>query len=316
MKINILDGYTLFQDDIDWRSMNPFGSVCYQHRMSSHGFKEIEPDADVIITNKAVIGKEALDHFNNLKLIIVSATGYNCVDINACNEKGIKVCNVPAYGTFSVAQHTMALLLNYSNQVALHDRSVKEGSWENCIDWTYTLTPITELNGKTLGIIGMGNIGSCFSTMAESMGMKVIYHHTKDLHLSGKKFVPINDLASSSDVISLHCPLNEKTDNLINENFLSQVKKNVVIINTSRGGLIDTIALRDFLQKNKSAVALLDVLEKEPPEPNHPLIGLPNATITPHIAWISIEARRRIFSTMLDILRAYQTGESMNQVNK
>jgi glycerate dehydrogenase len=192
---------------------------------------------------------------------------------------------------------------------------VKSGAWAKCIDWTYTLAPIREWEGKTLAIVGMGNIGSCFAGMAESMGMKVIYHHTRDLQLPNRKFVDLDELALTADVISLHCPLNEKTEKLINKQFLSKTKKEVAILNTSRGGLIDAIDLRNFLLENKSAEALLDVLEKEPPPIDHPLIGLPNATITPHIAWISFEARKRIFSTMIEILGAYKNGNALNKVN-
>jgi len=315
MKILILDGYTLFQDDIEWKALEQFGSVTYHHRIADNSISELDHDADVIITNKALVGKEELSHFKKLQLIIVSATGYNCVDIKLCTERGIQVSNVPGYGTYSVAQHTLSLLLHHSNHVALHDASVKSGAWAKCIDWTYTLAPIREWEGKTLGIVGMGNIGSCFAGMAESMGMKVIYHHTRYLQLPNRKFVDLDELALTADVISLHCPLNEKTEKLINKQFLSKTKKEVAILNTSRGGLIDAIDLRNFLLENKSAEALLDVLEKEPPPIDHPLIGLPNATITPHIAWISFEARKRIFSTMIEILGAYKNGNALNSVN-
>ena len=315
MKILILDGYTLFQEDIEWKVLEQFGSVTYHHRIADNSISELDHDADVIITNKALVGKEELSHFKKLQLIIVSATGYNCVDIKLCTERGIQVSNVPGYGTYSVAQHTLSLLLHHSNHVALHDESVKSGAWAKCIDWTYTLAPIREWEGKTLGIVGMGNIGSCFAGMAESMGMKVIYHHTRDLQLPNRKFVDLDELALTADVISLHCPLDEKTEKLINKQFLSKTKKEVAILNTSRGGLIDAIDLRNFLLENKSAEALLDVLEKEPPPIDHPLIGLPNATITPHIAWISFEARKRIFSTMIEILGAYKNGNALNKVN-
>jgi len=315
MKILILDGYTLFQEDIEWRVLEQFGSVSYHHRITDNSINLLDNDFDVIITNKALVGKEELSHFKNVKLIIVSATGFNCVDIKLCTERGIQVSNVPAYGTFSVAQHTLSLLLHHSNHVALHDTSVRSGAWAKCIDWTYTLAPIREWEGKTLGIVGMGNIGSCFAGMAESMGMEVIYHHTRDLQLPNRKFVDINELALTSDVISLHCPLNEKTEKLINKNFLSKTKENVVILNTSRGGLIDAVELKNYLLEHSAAAALLDVLEKEPPPVNHPLIGLPNATITPHIAWISIEARKRIFSTMIEILNSYIEGKTINLVS-
>jgi glycerate dehydrogenase len=166
-----------------------------------------------------------------------------------------------------------------------------------------------------MGIIGMGNIGSCFAGMVASLGMNVVYHHTRDLQLPDRRFIDLDTLAASSDVISLHCPLNEKTEKIINERFLSMMKPSALLINTSRGGLIDTIALRKALVEKQIAAALLDVLEQEPPPDNHPLIGLPNAIITPHIAWISLEARNRIFAIILEILEKYRLGALMNQVN-
>jgi glycerate dehydrogenase len=207
------------------------------------------------------------------------------------------------------------MLLHYSNRIAEHALSVRTGDWSSCEDWTYTLTRIHEWHGKTLGIIGMGNIGSCFAGMAESMGMNIIYYHTKDLHLPNRRFVDLETMAQTADVVSLHCPLNEKTDKLINEKFLSGMKSSALLINTSRGGLIDTIALREALLSNTIAAALLDVLEKEPPPADHPLIGLPNAIITPHIAWISFEARKRICEVTSTIITSFEKGALVNKVN-
>ena len=207
------------------------------------------------------------------------------------------------------------LLLHHSNQVAVHDLSVRNGDWSSHEEWTYTLTPIREWYGKTMGIIGMGNIGSCFAGMAESMGMHIIYHHTKDLQLLNRRFVDLETLTQTADVISLHCPLNDGTDKLINDGFLSLMKSSAILINTSRGGLIDTMALRKALQAKSIAAALLDVLEKEPPPSDHPLIGLPNAIITPHIAWISFEARQRIAATIADIIRSFNENKLINRVN-
>lgn len=315
MKILLLDGYTLFQEDISWSYLRSFGEVIFQDRTSREDLSSLDKDVDVLITNKALVGVPELEHFKQLKLVIVSATGYNCVDVKACAAAGVPVCNVPSYGTYSVAQHALAMLLHYSNHVAEHALSVKTGDWSSCEDWTYTLTRIREWQGKTLGIIGMGNIGSCFAGMAESMGMQVIYHHTRDLLLPNRQFVDLDTLAQTADVISLHCPLNERTDKLINHGFLSQMKSSALLINTSRGGLIDSIALREALLDNKIAAALLDVLEKEPPPANHPLIGLNNAIITPHIAWISYEARKRIAATMSAIITSFNEYDLINRVN-
>jgi len=315
MKILLLDGYTLFQDDIAWTYLKSLGEVVFHDRTSRENISSLDNDVDVLITNKALVGIPELEHFKQLKLVVVSATGYNCVDVKACAAAGVAVCNVPAYGTFSVAQHALSMLLHQSNQVAVHDQSVRNGDWSSHHDWTYTLTPIREWHGKTMGIIGMGNIGSCFAGMAESMGMHIIYHHTRDLQLPNRRFVDLETLAQTADVISLHCPLNDATDKLINDGFLSLMKTSAILINTSRGGLIDTMALRKALQEKSIAAALLDVLEKEPPPSDHPLIGFPNAIITPHIAWISFEARKRIAAIISDIIASFKEEKLINRVN-
>ena len=315
MKILLLDGYTLFQEDISWTYLRSFGEVVFHDRTSREDLSALDKDVDVLITNKALVGIPELEHFRQLKLVIVSATGYNCVDVRACAAAGVTVCNVPGYGTFSVAQHALSMLLHHSNQVAVHDLSVRNGDWSSHLDWTYTLTPIREWHGKTMGIIGMGNIGSCFAGMAESLGMQIIYHHTRDLQLPNRRFVDLETLAQTADVISLHCPLNDATDKLINQGFLSNMKSDALLINTSRGGLIDTMALRNALMNKTIAAALLDVLEKEPPPADHPLIGLPNAIITPHISWISFEARKRIAATISSIIKSFIQGTVINSVS-
>jgi len=315
MKILILDGFTLFQKDLDVAVFENYGEIIYRDRTARDELKHVDHSIEVIITNKCPIGADDLALFPNLTLILVSATGYNIVDVQACKEKGIQVSNVPNYGTFSVAQHALAMLLNYSNQIDLHEKSVKRGEWSTNQDWSYTLSPIREWHGKTLGIIGMGNIGQAFANMAESLGMQVKYHHTKDLHLLNRKFVGIHELASTSDVISLHCPLTEKTDKMVNSEFLSRMKSSSILINTSRGGLIHSLDLKSALVSGQISAALLDVLEVEPPAVGHPLIGIPNAIITPHIAWISLEARKRIVTSLENTLKSYIEGKVTNCVN-
>lgn len=315
MKILILDGFTLFQKDLDTAVFKNLGEIIFRERTSRDELKNIDHSAEVIITNKCPINADDLPLFPNLKLILVSATGFNIVDVQACKKNGIQVSNVPNYGTFSVAQHALAMLLNYSNQIDLHEKSVKRGEWSTNQDWSYTLSPIREWHGKTLGIIGMGNIGQAFANMAESLGMQVIYHHTKNLELPNRRFVGIKELASTSDVISLHCPLTSKTDKMINSDFLSGMKSSSILINTSRGGLIDSIDLKTALLSGQIGAALLDVLEVEPPAINHPLIGIPNAIITPHIAWISLEARKRIVTSLENTLKMYLQGKVVNCVN-
>ena len=315
MKILVMDGYTLFQQDIDRSPLQAFGDVIYFDRFSREALHTMDPEVTVLVTNKALVGIPELDFFKQLNLVVVTATGYNCVDVNACNARGIPVCNVPAYGTYSVAQHALAMMLEYSNQVGRHNNSVQQGEWAACPDFSYTLTPISEWFGKTLGIIGMGNIGSCFAGMAESLGMQVVYSHTRDLQLPGRKFVDLETLAASADAVSLHCPLTPQTDKIIGTDFLSKMKPGAVLINTSRGGLIDNIALQKTMQDDGIAAALLDVLDQEPPPANHPLIGLPNVYITPHIAWISFEARQRIAMVVQSIITSFIAGETKNRVN-
>jgi glycerate dehydrogenase len=315
MKILVMDGYTLFQQDIDRSPLQAFGEVIYFDRFSREALHTMDPEVTVLVTNKALVGIPELEFFKQLKLVVVTATGYNCVDVNACAARSIPVCNVPAYGTYSVAQHALAMMLEYSNQVGRHNNSVQQGEWAACPDFSYTLTPISEWFGKTLGIIGMGNIGSCFAGMAESLGMQVVYSHTRDLKIPGRKFVDLETLAASADAVSLHCPLTPLTDKIIGTDFLSKMKSNAVLINTSRGGLIDNIALQKTMQDDGIAAALLDVLDQEPPPANHPLIGLPNVYITPHIAWISFEARERIFGVVLEILAGYLSGSLKNKIN-
>jgi len=315
MKILILDGFTLFQKDIAHDVFEELGELIYRDRTSRDELTHIDHSAEVIITNKCLLRADDLLLFPNLKLILVSATGYNIVDVQACADMGIQVSNVPNYGTFSVAQHALAMLLNYSNQVDLHEKSVKRGEWSINQDWSYTLSPIVEWHGKTLGVIGMGNIGKAFASMAESLGMHVIYHHTKDLNLVNRKFVSLTELASDSDVLSLHCPLTTTTDKMINSKFLSLMKSSAILINTSRGGLIDSFDLKSALVSSQISAALLDVLEVEPPAADHPLIGIPNAIITPHIAWISLEARKRIVASLENTLSMYLKGTRVNCVN-
>jgi glycerate dehydrogenase len=314
MKIAILDGFTLFQQDIEWKNLSKPDEIRYFDRTDPKNIPAEALDAEVLITNKFVINESNLSQFQQVKLIIVSATGYNCVDIQACKAKGIQVSNVPNYGTYSVAQHALALLLNWSNSVEIHQESVKRGVWENSKDWCYTLKPLIEWQGKNLGIVGMGNIGKCFAQMAASLGMNIYYYHTKDLSIPDYRFVSKEELAQISDVISLHCPLNANTDKFINKDFLAKMKSNAIIINTSRGGLIDSKDLAKAIQNKQIAGALLDVLEVEPPAKNHPLIGIDGIQITPHIAWISFEARIRIINILQEILQGYQRGEKINEI--
>ncbi|MHA8086792.1 NAD(P)-dependent oxidoreductase [Aquirufa sp. Wall-65K1] len=314
MKIVILDGLALFQHDISRNALCAFGEVDFYEKTSEDEITLRDAKAQVLVTNKCLVNEKALAHFTSLKLVLVAATGYNSVDVAACRARGIQVSNVPAYGTYSVAQHTLALLLAWSNRVEQHNRSVQAGDWSQN-DWSYSLSPLTEWAGKKLGIIGMGNIGKCFAHMAESLGMKIYYHHTRDLQIPEYTFLSKKELAQTCDVISLHCPLTPQTNLLVNKEFLSWMPAHAILINSSRGGLIDSTALANAMQKKQIAAALLDVLDQEPPSSNHPLIGIPNIYITPHNAWLSQEARIRIIQSLSKTLEGYMAGKAINQVN-
>lgn len=314
MKIGILDGLTLFQSDIDWKQLQSFGEVLYLDRVGSSQIPSHFHDCEVLITNKYALNETNLIALPNLKLIIVSATGYNCADTDYCKSRKIQVANVPNYGTYSVAQHAMALLLNYTNAVEIHAQSVKDGEWSACKDFSYQKRPLIELYGKRMGILGMGAIGKAFASICQSLGMHIIYSHSRDLQVDNALFVDLKTLARQADFISLHCPLNAQTNQIINKEFLANAKKNLVLINTSRGGLIHSQDLADALNKGTIAAALLDVLEVEPPIKADPLLQAKNCTITPHNAWISFEARTRIYQTMEEILKSFLQNKTINRV--
>lgn len=293
MKIGILDGYTLFQNDINRNVFDKFGEVVYLDRLVEELIPENMLDAEILITNKYVLNRDNIPQFKNLKKIIVSATGINCIDSEYCKEQHIPVKNVPGYGTESVAQHAFSLILFYTNQVARHSESVRKGEWSNNPDFCYQINPIIELKDKTIGIIGLGAIGKATAKIADAFGMKVIYHHTRDLK-NEYSFKTLDELYEQADFISLNCPATTENIGFINAAALDKMKKTAVIVNTARGILINEEDLAQALKTQKIAAALLDVLEKEPPSKENPLINLSNCFITPHNAWMSFEARMRI----------------------
>jgi len=314
MQIVITDGYTLNPGDLSWDAFKNIGQVKYYDRSTAGEVTERCREATIIITNKTPITIETMQAASNLKLIAVTATGYNIVDVAAAKQKGILVCNVPEYGTDSVAQHTISLLLELTNHTGKHAQSVQEGEWEKSIDWCYTKTPIMELSSKAMGIVGFGRIGQKVAIIAKSLGMKIIFYNPNkqsDFAMS----VSLEELFSQSDVISLHCPLKPGNLEFVNKDLLSLIKPTTFLINTSRGQLINEQDLADALQQEKLAGAALDVLSAEPPVNGNPLIGLPNCIITPHIAWKSFEARQRLMQTTLDNVKAVLAGHPQNVVN-
>jgi len=315
MKIVITDGYTLNPGDLSWEPFSQFGEVIYYDRTAPELVAARCQDATVIITNKTPINAETISKASHLKIIAVTATGHNIVDVSAAKMKNIFVCNVPVYGTDSVAQHAFALLLELANQVGKHNQSVQDGDWYQSVDWCYSKAPVIELRNKILGIIGFGKIGQQVAKIGEAFGMKVIYNTRTAQPLQPGK-VSLEELFTQSDFISIHCPLRPDNHSFLNKNLFVLMKPTAFIINTSRGQLIQEQDLADALATGKLAGAALDVLSVEPPLTNHPLINLTNCIITPHIAWSSFEARQRLMQTTLDNVMHALRGDPTNVVNQ
>jgi glycerate dehydrogenase len=313
VRIVITDGYTLNPGDLNWNALDELGEVIYFDRTSANEVLDRCRKATVIITNKTTISSAVIEAATDLKLIAVTATGYNIIDMAAAKERAIPVCNVPAYGTYSVAQHAFALLLELSNHAGANGVSVQAGDWYRSPDWCYTKQPVMELKDKTIGIIGLGKIGTQMARVAIAFGMKIIYYRGKQ-GLEGSREVKLHELFMEADFISVHCPLTAVNNAFINKELLELMKPTAFLINTSRGQLIGEKELADALQQHKLAGAALDVLSVEPPLPGHPLIGLPNCIITPHNAWISFEARSILLQTTLENVKAALKGQPQNVV--
>lgn len=313
MKIIITDGYTLNPGDLSWKAFEKAGEVEYHDRTQPFETIARTFGADIIITNKTMIDADSITAASHLKMIAVTATGYNNVDVEAAKKKGVVVCNVPGYGTHSVAQHTFALILELSNHVGINAFSVQEGKWNAAKDWCYTLKPLAELKDKTIGIIGMGKIGKQVAAIANAFGMQVIYHGGK-ADAAYCREVSLYDVFIQGDFVSLHCPLTATNKAFVNKELLGLMKPASFLINTARGALINEKELSQVLYQNKIAGAALDVLGNEPPEKNNPLTGLPNCIITPHNAWMSREARQRIMDITIANIHAFLKGKPQNVV--
>jgi glycerate dehydrogenase len=314
MKIIITDGHTLNPGDLTWEEMKTLGELSYYARIAADELTDRCLEAAVIVTNKTPITEKTIAAARQLKLIAVTATGYNVVDTVAARKHGVLVCNVPVYGTDSVAQHAFSLLLELTNQVGRHERSVRNGEWTRSLDWCYTKTPVIELKDKMIGIVGYGKIGKQVAVIAKAFGMKVIFYNMSRTtgEATGTSLV---ELFSKSDFISVHCPLTAGNQSFINKDLLLRMKSSAFLINTSRGQLINEPDLAEALQQKILAGAALDVLSSEPPPEHHPLIGLSNCTITPHLAWVSLEARQRIMTTTVENIRRVFSGNPQNVVN-
>ncbi len=316
MEIVILDGFTLNPGDLSWESFEKLGNITHFERSPSEDLvrKRSQP-AEALIVNKIRMRKALLKDLPNLKYIGVSATGYNIIDIEAARTLGITVTNVPGYSTESVAQHVFALLLEMTNRVGLHAKSTAKGEWSGGKDWSYVKRPIIELSGKTMGIVGLGSIGYKVAQIALAMGMKVIAFGPRPRNIEGVKWVKLPELFKKSDVISLHCPLTQETQKIVDNRLISLMKNSAYLINTSRGGLIHERDLATALNEGRIAGAGLDVLSTEPPASDNPLLDARKCFITPHNAWASREARTRLLNQTAKNLDCFLKNSPVNVVN-
>lgn len=319
MKIVILDGFTLNPGDLSWEGLEKLGNLTVFDRTINDPEKVIAAiaDAEIVFTNKTLLPKEVLENVSSVRYIGVLATGYNIVDIAVANKMGITVTNVPAYSTNAVAQFTFALLLELTNQIGVHNAAVQDGEWVNSIDFSFTKTPLTELYGKTLGIIGYGNIGQAVAKIAIAFGMKLqVFSNKKYPELESENFknVDLEELLSKSDIISLHCPLTEKTKGIINGNSIEKMKDGVMIINTSRGPLIVEEDLKNALNIDRVRGAAIDVVSEEPIKKDNPLLQAKNLVMTPHIAWAPKEARERLMQIAVSNLESFLKRNAVNVI--
>lgn len=316
MKIVILDGYSADPGDLSWEELEQMGEVTVYDRTSPSETVQRAANADVVLTNKVVLDREKIAQLPRLKYIGVLATGYNVVDIEAAHERGIVVTNVPAYSTESVAQMVFAHLLTVTNRTEHYAIQNRSGRWSASPDFCYWDFPLMELAGKTIGIVGLGNIGRRVAEIALAFGMKVkaVTSKSQEQLPAGIEKADLQTLLSSADVLSLHCPLTANTRHLINADTLRLMKPTAILINTGRGPLIDDQAVANALQEGLLGAFCADVLTTEPPSSNNPLLSQPNAFITPHIAWASTEARTRLLQIAIANVRAFASGKPQNTV--
>lgn len=318
MNITVLDGYGLNPGDLSWEELEKLGHLTVYDRTAPADVLPRSRDAEVLLTNKTVLDGDTLRNLPRLKYIGVLATGYNVVDVKTAAELGIIVTNIPSYSTMSVAQMVFALLFAVTNRVEHYADENSRGRWSNNADFCYWDTPLTELAGKTFGIVGLGHIGMAVAKIALAFGMEVIAFTSKEAeHLpDGIKKTDLDSLFAEADVVSLHCPLTPQTDRLVNEGKLNLMKPSAILINTGRGPLVDEYAVAKTLRENRIRAYCADVMGKEPPAADNPLLTAPNCYITPHIAWATLEARRRLMEITLANLRAFLEGNPVNNVAK
>ena len=318
-QIAVLDGYTVNPGDISWAAFEQLGEVAVYDRTPDAQILERAAGARFVLTTKVPFSAQTIAALPDLEYIGVLATGYDIIDLTATKARGIVVTNVPTYGTDSVAQHATALILELVRQPALHAAAVREGAWTHSPDWCFSLSPIHELTGMTLGVVGIGRIGRAFARIADAMGMTIIAQDeyppdAATLDGLSVEFTDVDDLFRRADVITLHCPLTPQTHHLVNAERLAMMKPSAYILNTSRGPLIDNHALAQALLSEVIAGAGLDVLDGEPPPADNPLLTAPNCLITPHVAWYARASRERLMKIAVENLRAFVAGKPVNPV--
>ena len=316
MKIVVLDAFAMNPGDLSWEQLKNIGDTeIYDRSLPEESIKRVA-DAEIILTNKALVNKDIMEAAPNLKYIGVMATGYNVVDITEAHKRNIVVTNVPAYSTASVAQLTFAFILELANHTALYAQSVKNGDWVKSKDFSYHLKPIMELQNKMLGIIGFGQIGQNVATIALAFGMKVIssHKHPERDKMEGVSFVDEKTCFSEADIVSLHCPLNKDNFEFVNKELLASMKRKAFLINTSRGGLVNENDLAEALNHEIISGAALDVLSTEPPSADNPLLHAKNCLINPHIAWATFESRNRLMDVVVNNIGAFLKGNPVNVI--
>lgn len=316
MKIVILDAYAANPGDLSWDEFAALGDLTVYDRTAQEDAAARIGDAEVVFINKVRLTDEIFAACPNLKLVSILATGYNIVDLAAAKRRGITVCNVPGYSTRAVVQMTFALLLEICQQVGLHSGAVHTGRWQTCPDFCFWDRPLIELDGKTMGIVGYGAIGSAVGTVAQALGMKLLVtaRHERPVP-EGARFVSLPELLAQSDVVSLHCPQTAENARMIDAGALAQMKDGAILLNTARGGLLDEQAVADALRSGKLLAAGMDVVSAEPIRADNPLLTAPNCFLTPHIAWAPLETRRRLQAISAENLRAFLAGKPQNVVN-
>ncbi len=319
MKLVVLDGYALNPGDLSWAALEGMMEVVVHERTPADQIVARAAGANILLTNKTPLRAATLAQLPELKLICVLATGYDVVDVADAKTRGIPVCNVPTYGTDSVAQFAFALILELCHRVHLHSEAVRAGEWTSNPDWSFWKTPLIELSGKTLGIAGFGRIGRRTAAIGHAMGMKILANDLVQANApdyDGFRWGTLDEIFAESDVISLHCPLTADNVEMVNAARLAQMKSSAFIVNTSRGKLIAAQDLADALNSGRIAGAAIDVLPVEPPPAGNPLFTAKNCIVTPHIAWATHGARERLMNIVVDNVRAFLAGSPINVVNK